>query len=72
MVTITTSEFKRNFDKYLSLAINENIFITKSGKTIAKLSNPNEDRVNIAKSLFGILSSDMTLDESKEERLSRL
>ena len=72
MVTITISEFKSNFDKYFSLAINEDIFITQSGKTIAKLSNPNEDRVNIAKSLFGILSSDMTLDESKEERLSRL
>ena len=72
MVTITVSEFKRNFDKYLSLVSTKDIFITQSGKTIAKLSSPNEDRVNIAKSLFGILSSDMTLDESKEERLSRL
>ena len=69
---VTISEFKRNFDKYLSLVSTEDIFITQSGKTIAKLSNPNQDRINIAKSLFGILSSDMTLDESKEERLSRL
>ena len=69
---VTISEFKRNFDKYFSLVSTEDIFITQSGKTIAKLSSPNEDRVNIAKSLFGILSSDMTLAESKEERLSRL
>ncbi len=34
------------------------------------LSNPNQDRVNLAKSLFGILPSDMTLEEEKEERLS--
>ena len=72
MATITVSEFKRNFDKYLSLVSTEDIFITQSGKTIAKLSSPNEDKVNIAKSLFGVLSSDMTLAESKEERLSRL
>ena len=28
----------------------------------------NQDRVNIAKSLFGILPADMTLEEAKERR----
>ncbi len=33
----------------------EDIYITKNGKVVAKLSNPNQNRVNTAKSLFGIL-----------------
>ncbi len=36
------------------------------------LSNPNQDRVNLAKSLFGVLPSDVTLEEEKEERLSQI
>ena len=32
---VTISEFKRNFDKYLSLVSTEDIFITQSGKTMS-------------------------------------
>ena len=49
-----------------------NIFITRNGKVVAKLSNPHQDRVDIAKSLFGILPADVTLEEAKEERLNRI
>ena len=47
----------------------EDIFITRNGKVVAKLSDPHQDRVDIAKSLFGILPADVTLEEAKEERL---
>ena len=50
----------------------EDIYITKNGKVSAKLSNPNQDRVDIAKSLFGIIPSDITLEEAKEERLKNI
>lgn len=52
---ITVTELKSNLGKYLLLTTREDIFITRNGKTIAKLSNPNQDRVAIAKSLFGVL-----------------
>ena len=39
---------------------------------VAKLSNPQQDRADIAKSLFEILPADVTLEEVKEERLSRI
>ncbi|HHV56466.1 MAG TPA: type II toxin-antitoxin system prevent-host-death family antitoxin, partial [Firmicutes bacterium] len=45
--------------------------ITKNGKSIAKLTNPNKDKVAMAKSLFGILPPDASLEEAREERLSR-
>ena len=70
MSTITATELKTNLGKYLMLAETEDIYITKNGKVIAKLSNPNQDRIDIAKSLFGIIPSDVTLEESKEERLN--
>ena len=70
--SITATEFKKNLGKYLLLAETIDIFITRNGKVVAKLTNPNQDRVNMAESLFGILSDDRTLEESKKERLSKI
>ena len=71
-MSITATELKQNLGKYLLLSATEDIFITKNGKVIAKLSNPNQDRVDMAKSLFGIIPKDVTLEESKRERLDRI
>lgn len=70
VMSITATELKVNLGKYLMLAETEDIYITRNGKVIAKLTNPYQDRVDIAKSLFGILPNDMTLEEAKEERLN--
>ncbi len=69
-MSITATELKNNLGKFLLLAATEDIFITRNGKVVAKLSNPNQDRVDVAKSLFGVLPADMTLEESKDERLN--
>lgn len=68
---ITATEFKNNIGKYLTLAAKEEIIITKNGKSIAKLTNTNADKVEVAKSLFGILPSDASLEQAREERLSK-
>ena len=67
-MSITATELKNNLGKYLILSATEDIFITKNGKIIAKLTNPYQDRVETAKSLFGILSKDVDLEEAKAER----
>ena len=69
---ITATELKRNLGRYLLLAETEDIYITKNGKIGAKLSNPQQGRADNAKSLFEILPADVTLEEVKEERLSRI
>ncbi len=71
-MSITATELKSNLGKYLLLSQTEDIFITRNGKFVAKLSNPNQDRAALAKSLFGILPADVTLKESQEERLNRI
>ncbi|MDE6639757.1 MAG: type II toxin-antitoxin system prevent-host-death family antitoxin [Acetatifactor sp.] len=68
-MSITATELKQNLGKYLLLSANEDIYITKNGKVVAKLTNPNQNRVNTAKSLFGILPGDACLEDAKEERL---
>ncbi len=71
-MSITATELKTNLSKYLLLSATEDIFITKNGKIIAKLTNPFQERVDIAKSLFGIIPPNITLDEAREGRLGRI
>lgn len=71
-MSITATEFKMNLGKYLLLSQTEDIYITKNGKVVAKLTNPNQDRVDIAKSLLGILPSDISVEDAREERLSKI
>ena len=71
-MSITATELKNNLSKYLLLASTEDIYITRNGKVVAKLSNPYQDRLDIAESLFGSVPATMTLEEAREERLSEI
>ena len=69
MSTITATELKLNLGKYLLLAATQDIYITRNGKTIAKLVSPYQDRVDIVDSLFGSVPDAMTLEEAREEQM---
>ncbi len=69
-MSITATELKQNLGKYLLLSASQDIFITKNGKVVAKLTNPNQNRVETAKSLFGILPVDASLEDARAERLN--
>ena len=71
-MSITATELKQNLSKYLLLAEKEDVYITRNGKVIAKLTTPYQDRVDMAKSLFGILPGGMTIEQTRDERLSRV
>ena len=71
-MSITATELKANLGKYLMLAATEDIYITQYGKIVAKLTNPFQNRVEIAESLFGILPQTTTLEEAREARLSEV
>ena len=71
-MTINVTEIKNNLSKYLLLSATEDIYITRNGKVISKLSNPFQERVDVAKSLFGIIPADITLDEAREEQLNKI
>ena len=70
--TITATEFKKNLGKYMQLALDEDVYITKNGTILVKMSNPNKDKVDILNSLVGIAAdNNMTMDEIKAARLER-
>ncbi|MBR4322802.1 type II toxin-antitoxin system prevent-host-death family antitoxin [Treponema sp.] len=69
---VTAAELQKNLTKYIILSETEQILVTENGRVVAMLSNPNQNRIETAKSLFGILSSDVSLEESKDERLSAI
>lgn len=71
-MSITATELKANLSKYLLLSATEDIYITRNGKVISKLTNPFQERVDIAKSLFGILPNDVSLKDAREERLGEI
>lgn len=69
---ITATELKNDLSKYLLLSATEDIFITRNGKIVSKLTNPFQKKAETAKSLFGIIPADITEEEAKEERLSSI
>ena len=69
---VTDMELKANLSKYLLLAMTEDIFISQHGKVVAKLTNPFQNKLEIAKSLFGILPQTMTLEDAKKERVNEI
>jgi len=69
---VSVSELKLNVGKYIGLAEMQDIFITKNGKQVAKLSSTKQNKVETMKSLFGILKGqELTLEQIREERLAR-
>lgn len=69
---ITATELKNNLGKYLALAAKHDIYITKNGISIAKLTGASADKVALLDSLVGIVrESNLTLDDVKRERLQK-
>jgi len=71
-VYVTATEFKSNIGRYLILVADEDIFITRNGKRVAKLTSEKQIKADIVKSLIGIIPNDnTTLEQAREERLAR-
>lgn len=70
-MSITTTEFRENLGKYITMSQTEDVYITRNGKVVAKLTNPYKKKIDIVDSLIGILPADITLEEAREERLKK-
>ncbi|MFY4659164.1 type II toxin-antitoxin system Phd/YefM family antitoxin [Scardovia wiggsiae] len=71
-MSITATELKANLGKYLLMAATEDVYVTRNGRTVAKLTSPYQNKLDTVDSLFGSIPAGMTLEESKEERLNRV
>ncbi|HIY19600.1 MAG TPA: type II toxin-antitoxin system Phd/YefM family antitoxin [Candidatus Blautia avistercoris] len=70
---VTATEFKTNLGKYLEMAASQDIFITKNGKNIARLTSPAVNKLALLDDLVGSVPQEKAIDENtiREERLSR-
>ena len=72
MTQVTATEFKMNLGHYLDLVLSEDIWITKNGKTVAKLINPNVSAVDsISGILKGRIPDGFDRHSLREERIAR-
>ena len=72
MLEVTATEFKMNFGHYLDLIPTEDIWITKNGKLVARIVNPNVSFVDeISGILKGKLADDADRHSIRDERISR-
>jgi antitoxin (DNA-binding transcriptional repressor) of toxin-antitoxin stability system len=71
-MVVTATELKANMGQYLNAVSENDVYITKNGKVIAKLSNPVRDKQAILDSLVGITAHNpVSREDAKNERLSR-
>ncbi len=68
-MVVTATEFKTNFGKYLDIIAREDVFITRNGKTVAKVVNPQVSAVDSLRGMLKEVPSDIDLNSLREERL---
>jgi len=68
---VSISELDGNLARYVEMAQDQDVLITKNGKVVAKLVTAKADKVAAAKELFRLLpkGTDVDLDKIREERL---
>ena len=72
MTQISVSELKTNTGKYVAMAMDQDIMITKNGKVVAKLVTAKLDKKDAFKhflSLFPEKGLDLDPEQVREERL---
>lgn len=71
-MSITATELKNNLGKYLLIAEKEDIYITRNGRVVAKLTAPYQNKLDTVEELFGSIPSDITFEEAMNERLDKI
>ena len=71
-MVVTATEFKTNFGKYLDMSLTEDLFITRNGKTVAKVVNPQVSAVDsISGILAGKVPEDLDRKSLREEQFEK-
>ena len=70
-MNVSITDLKMNAGKYISMAEEQDIFVTRNGKRVAKISSTKQDRQSAMDSLLGILPEDFDEDAARMERLTK-
>jgi prevent-host-death family protein len=68
-MVITATELKANIGQYLNAVSKDDVYITRNGKVVAKLSSPAQDKQAVLDSLVGITAENpVSLEEARQKR----
>jgi len=71
-MVVTATQFKTSIGYYLDSVSEDDVYITKNGKVVAKLSSPAQNKQALLDSLVGITAHNpISLEEAKKERLNK-
>jgi prevent-host-death family protein len=70
-MVVNSTEIQNNFGKYLNLASEQEIIITKKGVAVARLTGMKTRKTSIAEQLRGIIPQATDEKAIKRERMSR-
>ncbi|MDR1211852.1 MAG: type II toxin-antitoxin system Phd/YefM family antitoxin [Spirochaetaceae bacterium] len=71
-MVINATELKANIGQYLNAVSEDDVYITRNGRVVAKLSSPARDKQAVLDSLAGITAKNpVSLEEARKSRLSR-
>ncbi len=70
-MNVSVAEFKSEIDRYLDLAGEEEIVLTKDGKRFARVTPEPGGFADYLLSLRGILPETATVEEAREERRAK-
>jgi len=68
---VKSTEIQDNFSKYLDLASDHEVIITKDGVPVARLLGIRDTMSFLSDRLVGVIPCDVNEDELKAERLAR-
>jgi prevent-host-death family protein len=68
---VSSTEVQNNFGKYLELAAQQEIVITKNGQTVARLLGMDSTVAFLSDSLVGLIPENVNEDVLKNERLQK-
>lgn len=72
MLQISSTEFKRNLGKYLSIVGKDDIIITRNGIPVAQVSVPKDEKISLVSQITGIIPNDgYTIEDAKRERFKK-
>lgn len=69
MTQISISEFRKNIKRYSQLVKEEDILVVNNGKPIMRITDPMKDNIARMKSIKGIIKTDKSYEEIKEDKL---
>ena len=71
-MTVKSTDVQNNFGKYLEMAAEQDIVITRNGTAVARLIGIHAQGKSLSEQLRGILPADTDEKALKAERLSQL